>query len=154
MKKKLGRIFADGYLGLVIAFMYLPIFLIIVFSFSGSSRYFYQRSSIGKFAFGVKVYLDFGGFGKHYFHNLGYVCHYRNLLFKQESKKDNAYGKPTADDKQRSGNGCIAYGVFCRVQFCFSARTYPFDNKPRSVLYSVRGAFDTTEASKNGPEYV
>lgn len=42
MKKKLGRIFADGYLGLVIAFMYLPIFLIIVFSFSGSSRFSFE----------------------------------------------------------------------------------------------------------------
>ncbi len=41
MKKRnlIGRICADGYLGLVLAIMYLPIFLIIVFSFSGSSRF-------------------------------------------------------------------------------------------------------------------
>lgn len=41
MKKRkfFARICADGYLGLVLALLYLPIFLIIVFSFSGSSRF-------------------------------------------------------------------------------------------------------------------
>ena len=41
MKRKnlIGRICADGYLGLVLALLYLPIFLIIVFSFSGNSRF-------------------------------------------------------------------------------------------------------------------
>ena len=41
MKRKnlISRICADGYLGLVLALLYLPIFLIIIFSFSGSSRF-------------------------------------------------------------------------------------------------------------------
>ncbi len=41
MKKRniLSRICADGYLGLVLALLYLPILLIIVFSFSGTSRF-------------------------------------------------------------------------------------------------------------------
>ena len=41
MKRKnlIARIFADGYLGLVLALLYMPIFLIIVFSFSGSSQF-------------------------------------------------------------------------------------------------------------------
>ena len=41
MKRRnlIGRICADGYLGLVLALLYLPIFLIIVFSFSGSSHF-------------------------------------------------------------------------------------------------------------------
>ena len=41
MKRKnlIARIFADGYLGLVLALLYLPIFLIIVFSFSGTSHF-------------------------------------------------------------------------------------------------------------------
>ncbi|MCM1194810.1 MAG: ABC transporter permease [Corallococcus sp.] len=43
MKKKLGRIFADGYLGLVLALLYLPIFLIIVFSFSGTSNFSFRN---------------------------------------------------------------------------------------------------------------
>lgn len=43
MKEKLRRIFADGYLGLVLAVMYLPIFLIIVFSFSGTSRFSFEN---------------------------------------------------------------------------------------------------------------
>ena len=33
------RICADGYLGLVLALLYLPIFLIIIFSFSGTSNF-------------------------------------------------------------------------------------------------------------------
>lgn len=36
---KLGRILADGYLGLVLALLYLPIALIIIFSFSGNSNF-------------------------------------------------------------------------------------------------------------------
>ncbi len=43
MKNKLRRIFADGYLGLVLALMYLPIFLIIVFSFSGTSNFSFKN---------------------------------------------------------------------------------------------------------------
>lgn len=43
MKNKLRRIFADGYLGLVLALMYLPIFLIIVFSFSGTSNFSFRN---------------------------------------------------------------------------------------------------------------
>ena len=41
MKKKnlIARIFADGYLGLVLALLYLPILLIIIFSFSGNSHF-------------------------------------------------------------------------------------------------------------------
>ena len=41
MKRKnlISRICADGYLGLVLAILYLPILLIIVFSFSGNSRF-------------------------------------------------------------------------------------------------------------------
>ena len=44
MKKKnlIARIFADGYLGLVLALLYLPIFLIIVFSFSGNSYFTFK----------------------------------------------------------------------------------------------------------------
>ena len=43
MKRKnlVARIFADGYLGLVLALLYLPIFLIIVFSFSGNSHFLF-----------------------------------------------------------------------------------------------------------------
>ena len=36
---KFGRILADGYLGLVLALLYLPIALIIIFSFSGNSNF-------------------------------------------------------------------------------------------------------------------
>ena len=45
MKKKniIARICADGYLGLVLALLYLPIFLIIVFSFSGNSRFTFDH---------------------------------------------------------------------------------------------------------------
>ena len=45
MKKRriFARICADGYLGLVLALMYLPIFLIIVFSFSGGSRFSFSN---------------------------------------------------------------------------------------------------------------
>ena len=39
MKNKLSKLFADGYLGLVLVLLYLPIFLIIVFSFSGTSNF-------------------------------------------------------------------------------------------------------------------
>lgn len=42
-KTKLGRICADGYLGLVLALLYLPIFLIIVFSFSGNSYFSFKN---------------------------------------------------------------------------------------------------------------
>ena len=41
--KRLARICADGYLGLVLACLYLPIFLIIVFSFSGGSRFTFDN---------------------------------------------------------------------------------------------------------------
>ena len=45
MKKKnlIGRIFADGYLGLVLALLYLPILLIIIFSFSGNSHFMFSN---------------------------------------------------------------------------------------------------------------
>lgn len=44
MKRKniISRIFADGYLGLVLALLYLPIFLIIIFSFSGNSYFTFK----------------------------------------------------------------------------------------------------------------
>ncbi len=42
-RKLIARICADGYLGLVLALMYLPIFLIIVFSFSGTSRFSFSE---------------------------------------------------------------------------------------------------------------
>ncbi len=38
-QSKFGRILADGYLGLVLALLYLPIALIIIFSFSGNSNF-------------------------------------------------------------------------------------------------------------------
>lgn len=40
---RLGRICADGYLGLILALLYLPIFLIIVFSFSGTSNFSFKN---------------------------------------------------------------------------------------------------------------
>ena len=45
MKKKglIGRILADGYLGLVLALLYLPILLIIIFSFSGNSYFSFRN---------------------------------------------------------------------------------------------------------------
>lgn len=45
MKKRnlVARICADGYLGLVLALLYLPIFLIIVFSFSGTSYFSFKN---------------------------------------------------------------------------------------------------------------
>lgn len=43
MKEKIRRICADGYLGLVLALLYLPIFLIIVFSFSGTSNFSFKN---------------------------------------------------------------------------------------------------------------
>ena len=43
MKEKFRRILADGYLGLVLAVLYLPIFLIIVFSFSGTSNFSFKN---------------------------------------------------------------------------------------------------------------
>lgn len=43
MKDKIRRICADGYLGLVLAVLYLPIFLIIVFSFSGTSNFSFKN---------------------------------------------------------------------------------------------------------------
>ncbi len=39
LRKLFARVCADGYLGLVLALLYLPILLIIVFSFSGTSRF-------------------------------------------------------------------------------------------------------------------
>ena len=42
-KTKLGRIIADGYLGLVLALLYLPVFLIIVYSFSGTSNFDFKN---------------------------------------------------------------------------------------------------------------
>ena len=44
MKRKnlIARICADGYLGLVLALLYLPIMLIIVFSFSGNSYFSFK----------------------------------------------------------------------------------------------------------------
>ena len=44
MKKKnlISRICADGYLGLVLALLYLPILLIIIFSFSGNSYFSFK----------------------------------------------------------------------------------------------------------------
>ena len=44
MKRKnlIKRICADGYLGLVLALLYLPIFLIIIFSFSGNSYFSFK----------------------------------------------------------------------------------------------------------------
>ena len=43
IKQKIARICADGYLGLVLAMLYLPIFLIIVFSFSGTSNFSFKN---------------------------------------------------------------------------------------------------------------
>lgn len=43
MKEKFRRILADGYLGLVLAVLYLPIFLIIIFSFSGTSNFSFKN---------------------------------------------------------------------------------------------------------------
>ena len=45
MKRKnlIARIFADGYLGLVLALLYLPILLIIIFSFSGNSYFTFKN---------------------------------------------------------------------------------------------------------------
>ena len=43
MKEKFRRICADGYLGLVLALLYLPIFLIIIFSFSGTSNFSFKN---------------------------------------------------------------------------------------------------------------
>ena len=42
-KKLISRICADGYLGLVLALLYLPILLIIIFSFSGNSRFSFNN---------------------------------------------------------------------------------------------------------------
>lgn len=42
MSNKLKRLFADGYLGLVLVLLYLPILLIIVFSFSGTSNFTFK----------------------------------------------------------------------------------------------------------------
>lgn len=39
---KLKRLCADGYLGLVLALLYLPILLIIIFSFSGTSNFSFK----------------------------------------------------------------------------------------------------------------
>ena len=39
---KLKKLCADGYLGLVLAFLYLPILLIIIFSFSGTSNFSFK----------------------------------------------------------------------------------------------------------------
>jgi spermidine/putrescine transport system permease protein len=38
----LKKLCADGYLGLVLAFLYLPILLIIIFSFSGTSNFSFK----------------------------------------------------------------------------------------------------------------
>ncbi len=43
MKNKLNKLFADGYLGLVLCLLYLPILLIIVFSFSGTSTFSFKN---------------------------------------------------------------------------------------------------------------
>lgn len=43
IKEKIRRICADGYLGLVLALLYLPIFLIIIFSFSGTSNFSFKN---------------------------------------------------------------------------------------------------------------
>lgn len=40
---KLKKVCADGYLGLVLALLYLPIILIIVFSFSGTSNFSFRN---------------------------------------------------------------------------------------------------------------
>lgn len=56
IKEKVKRIFADGYLGLVLALLYLPILLIIVFSFSGTSNFVFNDG------FTLQSYADcFGG---------------------------------------------------------------------------------------------
>jgi spermidine/putrescine transport system permease protein len=48
--KKIRKLIADGYLGLVLAFLYLPILVIIVFSFSNSSNFsFSQGFSFGSY---------------------------------------------------------------------------------------------------------
>lgn len=41
--EKLKKLCADGYLGLVLAFLYLPILLIIIFSFSGTSNFSFKH---------------------------------------------------------------------------------------------------------------
>jgi len=41
--EKIKKLCADGYLGLILALMYLPIFLIIVFSFSGTSNFSFKN---------------------------------------------------------------------------------------------------------------
>ncbi len=43
IKEKIRRICADGYLGLVLALLYLPILLIIIFSFSGTSNFSFKN---------------------------------------------------------------------------------------------------------------
>ena len=43
IREKIRRICADGYLGLVLALLYLPILLIIVFSFSGTSNFSFKN---------------------------------------------------------------------------------------------------------------
>ena len=52
MKNKLNRLFANGYLGLVLVLLYLPIFLIIVFSFSGTSTFSFKDG------FTLQSYID------------------------------------------------------------------------------------------------
>ena len=154
------KLFADLFIGLVLAFMYLPLLFVIVYSFSGNSRFVFDSFTFDSYVTlftnppaalinALKNTLIIAAISSVISTFMG-TCAAIGIFHMSKKARRVVERKSASRHQFRNSNGGFAASVFQRDKA--SRRLRPAYNSSYGFLYSLRSSVGYAQARADGSQ--
>lgn len=157
------KFFAKAYLYLLLALLYAPIVLIIVFSFFNTSIFSFDNGfsfesyksifasdKTPELLAALKKHTDYRRRIERCIDAYRHVFGNRHLLFETACEKGCGKRQPTAHHQQRNRYGGVAYDILRNV--LVPSGIFPPYHRTHQFLHAVRHSFGSAETSNDGQQ--